>query len=245
MVQLSKFKFLNRRIYLFCLMCMILMLVNISVYGESKTYYLDGKDTIDIDSRYHYFFFIPTSSASGRYDLTVVPYSGYLNSVDSLVIKPYKIWAKYVYHSDYFGYTDEGSLAISSCSANGTIDSSSTIKKVGKGETFTGYIAVNKNEGLIFDYYTGYTGFNNRDYMMNGSVAGYVQISVQLDEAAPCIPAIPTIKSGSGNIVELDNKVYTNNDAVTLTWEQVADNKTNFEGYEVGSDWASEYMINH
>jgi hypothetical protein len=224
----------------------MLILVRTNAYGESKTYVIKSDSTTKTPRKAHYYFYVPTSSASGTYICRYC--SRHINSPSDLTVKPYQIWVKYVYrisNPKEDGINKYPSLTISNCTSDGTISGTEITKKFGQGETGTGYVSINSNEGLIFDFFTGqwywkrWTGSHEKR-----AFTGTVQLTVQLDEAAPDTPAVPAIKSGSGNIVELDGKIYTNNDAVIFEWNQVADNKTEFDGYEIGTDVAGAYALN-
>lgn len=227
------------------------------VYGETKTYIIRSDSISDTPRKRHYCMYIPTSSSPGTYICRNNPSN--INTASSLEVKPYIVWVKYSYHldnPDEYRVDSTASLSISECTSSGdVISGTTTVKQISQGATITEYIAVNPNRSLLFDFYTGeWTEMHiisGRDHeiisFIERAFTGYVEISYQFDEAAPSQPSgssIPAVKPGNRNILLKDGKIYTNNDDVTLAWERVADNKTNFEGHAVGMDWASQYLIN-
>lgn len=228
MVSLPQFRYLTRSMLVSIVLLIMLILVSTGAYGVSYTYTINSDSTTDTSQNSHYYLYIPSSLTSGTYICR--NYSNYINAASSLNVKSYPVLVKYVYqlgNPEDDGVNSAASLSLSRCSSSGVVNSSTTtIKTIGQGETFTGTTTINSNEGLLFDFYTGQwywrTWYGDHQ---NRAFTGTVQISFQFDETAPDAPVLNVKNIGEAGVVKQGAKIYAKN-PVVLQWATPADNAT-------------------
>lgn len=239
-------KLLTRSIWISCLLCILLTMVNTKVFGASYTYVIKSDSTTDTPQKRHYYLYLPSNLASGTY--LCRNYSSDINPITSLNVRPYPIVVKYLYHLD--NPEDDvvnnlASLTISSCSSSGEIipETTNTIK-IDQGATTNGSVIVNSNEGVIFDFYTG-QWYWRRWYgeHENRAFTGYVEITFHLDEAPPDPPVLKVKNYGEPGVAMVGTKIHVQNQVI-LEWDTPTDHATVLEDQTIiGPGMVTNYKL--
>jgi hypothetical protein len=245
MVSLPKIKRLKRSILGVWMLCALLLLVNTSAYGVSYSYVINSDSTTDTPQNTHYYLYIPSSLASGTY--VCRNYGNYINTAGALNLKTYPITVKYVYS---IGNPDEDvvknypGLTVSNCASDGTITGTAVSKTFSQGDTGTGYVTMNANEGLRFDFFTGKWYWRNwLGNHKNRAFIGTITITFELDETSPDAPVLTVKNVGESGVVKLGATVHAQK-PVLLQWDTPEDQATVLaDGTTIGPGAVTSYKL--